>query len=216
MHLFWSVTYVGEKCDAAIYYCSLAHYKDNQRIYWVVITAPVNVQPLFDFKWSGQTWLVIGLWCWKPLSTIFQLYCGRGNWSARKKPPICRKSLTNFITSCCIEYTWPEWDLNSQRVSGDRHWCIGTFRSCKSKMDQREKKDVIKYRITSYVWITNYFLRFRGDFSQYFIKSNKCSWCLFLSQLESLIPLGHNILSSWKNVVFFLHPFTTKASTIFH
>jgi len=24
------------------------------------------------------------------------------------------KSLTNFITLCCIEYTSPEWDLNSQ------------------------------------------------------------------------------------------------------
>jgi len=25
-----------------------------------------------------------------------------------------RHSLTNFITYCCIEYTSPEWDSNSQ------------------------------------------------------------------------------------------------------
>jgi len=29
-------------------------------------------------------------------------------------PPTCRKSLTTFITQCCIEYTSPEWDSNSQ------------------------------------------------------------------------------------------------------
>ena len=38
-----------------------------------------------------------------PLSTIFQLYVavcfiGGGNWSTRRKPLTCRKSLTNFIT----------------------------------------------------------------------------------------------------------------------
>jgi len=27
----------------------------------------------------------------------------------------CHKSLTNFITYCCIEYTSPEWDSNAQR-----------------------------------------------------------------------------------------------------
>ena len=34
-------------------------------------------------------------------------FIGRGNWSYRRKPPICRKSLTNFITYCCIEYISP-------------------------------------------------------------------------------------------------------------
>ena len=27
-----------------------------------------------------------------------------GTWSTRRKPPTCRKSLTNFITLCCVEY----------------------------------------------------------------------------------------------------------------
>jgi hypothetical protein len=26
--------------------------------------------------------------------------------STQRKPPTCRKSLTNFIIYCCIEYTW--------------------------------------------------------------------------------------------------------------
>jgi hypothetical protein len=29
------------------------------------------------------------------------------NRSNQRKPPTCRKSLTSFITSCCIEYTSP-------------------------------------------------------------------------------------------------------------
>jgi hypothetical protein len=39
---------------------------------------------------------------------------GGGNWSTRRKPPTCRKSQTNFITECCIEYTSPERGSNSQ------------------------------------------------------------------------------------------------------
>ena len=42
-------------------------------------------------------------------------FIGGGNWSTQRKPPTCRKSLTNFITKCCIEYTSPERDSNSQR-----------------------------------------------------------------------------------------------------
>jgi hypothetical protein len=45
-------------------------------------------------------------------STIFQLcyivavgFIGGGNRSTKRKSPTCRKSLTNFITSCYIEHT---------------------------------------------------------------------------------------------------------------
>jgi hypothetical protein len=49
-----------------------------------------------------------GLSCLTPLSTILHLYHGcQSYWwrkpSTRRKTPTCRKSLTNFITKCCIK-----------------------------------------------------------------------------------------------------------------
>jgi hypothetical protein len=40
-------------------------------------------------------------------------FIGGGNWNTRNKPPTCRKSMTNFITYCCIEYisTWAGSEL---------------------------------------------------------------------------------------------------------
>jgi hypothetical protein len=56
------------------------------------------------------------------------VFIGGGNWSTLGKPLTCRKSLTNFITKYCIEYTSPEWDSNSTLVVIGTD-CIG---SCKS------------------------------------------------------------------------------------
>ena len=54
------------------------------------------------------------------------VFIGGGN---RRKPPTCRKSLTNFITQCCIEYTSPSvgFELTALVLIGTD--CTG---SCKS------------------------------------------------------------------------------------
>ena len=56
-------------------------------------------------------------------------FIGGGNWNTWRKQPNCRKSLTNFITYCCIEYTspWTQFELTTLVVIGTD--CIG---SCKS------------------------------------------------------------------------------------
>jgi len=66
-----------------------------------------------------------------PLSTCISdvSFIGAGNQSTQRKPLICHKSLTNFITQCCIEYTspWVGFELTTLVVIGTD--CIG---SCKS------------------------------------------------------------------------------------
>jgi hypothetical protein len=56
-------------------------------------------------------------------------FIGGGNQSTQRKPPTCRKSLSNFITYCCIEYTlpWTGFELTTLVVIGTD--CTG---SCKS------------------------------------------------------------------------------------
>ena len=56
--------------------------------------------------------LFVGLWCLTPFQQYFSYivvvsFIFGGNRSIRRKPAICRKLLTIFITLCCIEYTSP-------------------------------------------------------------------------------------------------------------
>jgi hypothetical protein len=55
------------------------------------------------------------LYAWFAFLTRHMRFLNDGGGWNRRKPLTCRKSLTNFITYCCIEYTSPEWDSNSQR-----------------------------------------------------------------------------------------------------
>jgi hypothetical protein len=51
-----------------------------------------------------------------------------GNRSTRRKPPTCPKSLTNFITQCCIKYTspWSGFKLTTLLIIGTD--CISSCR----------------------------------------------------------------------------------------
>jgi hypothetical protein len=56
-------------------------------------------------------------------------FIGRKNWSNQRKSPTCHKSLTNFVTYCCIEYTspWTEFELTTSVVIDTD--CIGRRKS---------------------------------------------------------------------------------------
>ena len=80
--------------------------------------------------WSKNIGYRLWLLCLTPLSTMLKLYRGGQFywWSTRKKPPTCRKSLTNFITKC-IEYTspWSGFELTTLvMISID---CMGSSKS---------------------------------------------------------------------------------------
>ena len=75
----------------------------------------------------------LGLWFLMPL--IFQLkivaisFIGGGNWSARRKPQTCHKSLTN-LSHNVVSSTPRLRKIWTHNVSGDRHWLHRN--SCKS------------------------------------------------------------------------------------
>jgi hypothetical protein len=86
--------------------------------------------PYYIYMPYNRFWF--GLWCLMPLSTIFQFvvsFIGRGNRSTQRKPLTCHKSLTNFITYCCIEYTSPWTGLKLTTLVLIGIDCTG---SCKS------------------------------------------------------------------------------------
>ena len=108
-------------------------------------------QPFFVHDWRTANGLitcmknqqndVIGLCLLylTPLSTMFQLYrgvsvllmeehfIGESNRNIRRKPPICRKSLTHFITYSYIEYTSPRARFERKTLVGIGTACTSSF-----------------------------------------------------------------------------------------
>ena len=83
----------------------------------------------------GTDCILLGLWCLTPLSTIIQLYMavsfiGGRNWSTRRKPPTCCMSLTNFITSSCIN--WVHLAMSRLELTTLVVICTDCTGSCKS------------------------------------------------------------------------------------
>jgi hypothetical protein len=87
----------------------------------------MNVHPLF-FSCNFQC---LVCWCiWFENRYIVAVsFIGGGNQSTQRKPPTCRKSLTNFMTWCCIEYTSPGggWEVTTLVVIGTD--CTGSYKS---------------------------------------------------------------------------------------
>ena len=70
-------------------------------------------------------------------------FIGGGNRSIRRKPPTCRKSLTNLITQCCIEHTspWAGFELTTLGAIGTACIC-----SSKSNYNTTRLRQHLRYR----------------------------------------------------------------------
>ena len=119
-------------------------YNSKLHIYKKILTQYYTPWPSFYMQYqvtSDQYFnyihdkIVFDLWCFMPLSTIFQLtyifgvsFIGGGNRITWRKPPTCHKSLTNFLTYC-MKYTlpWTEFEFTPLVVVGTD--CTG---NCKS------------------------------------------------------------------------------------
>ena len=86
------------------------------------------LQIVHEYTSNMKVWSIVFNATFNSISFIIVvfIFIGGGN---RRKTPTCRKSLTNFITQCCIKYTSPfmGFELTMLVVKGTD--CTG---SCKS------------------------------------------------------------------------------------
>jgi len=78
-----------------------------------------TMRPLLYNKEAG-----IGLWCWHYFQQYFNKIMSQFYWWKKpgyleSKPPMCRKSLTNYnVVSSTSRLSW----IQTRNISGDRHW----------------------------------------------------------------------------------------------
>ena len=126
------------------------------------------------------------VWFLTPLSTIFQLYRDdQLYWwmNTRRKPPTYRKSPSNLITYCCIQYSSPERELTMLVV-------IGT--DC---MDRKYNNHAINTTTVSHLLEKHNILRYLFYFGgKYYI--SRAAWdtgrlwslCVNLARLTAFPP----------------------------
>jgi hypothetical protein len=100
--------------------------------YWIKTFVSPSIDPSYHI--NEIKWFELGLWCLMHFQQYFSyivavIFNGGGNLSTLRKQTICCKSLSYFITYCCIEYTSPSagFELTTLVVIGTD--CIG---NCKS------------------------------------------------------------------------------------
>jgi hypothetical protein len=81
---------------------------------WHVFKSEIFFYFRFNYIWLG---VMVYNAIFNNISVISSMavsFISGGNWSVRRKPQTCGKSLRSFITSYCVEYISQERDLNSQ------------------------------------------------------------------------------------------------------
>ena len=145
-----------KKCRVSLVCCSAAssfHFGDTN----ITMSAMIFVHQknrLFWFVVFNATFNNISAISWRSVLWVEE------TGSTLRKPPTCRKSLTNFITECCIEYTspWTRFELTTLKVIGTD--CTD---SCKSNYHDTTmntwKKNVhvkhVEYFICSVLYVVN-------------------------------------------------------------
>jgi hypothetical protein len=71
-------------------------------------------------------------------------FIGGGKCSTQRKPPTCLKSLTNFITLCCMEYTTP-WAGSKFTLGVIGTDCIGSCKSNYQTWSRQPWSNVVKF-----------------------------------------------------------------------
>ena len=71
-------------------------------------------------------------------------FIGGGKCSTQRKPPTCLKSLTNFITLCCMEYTTP-WAGSKFTLGVIDTDCIGSCKSNYQTWSRQPWSNVVKF-----------------------------------------------------------------------
>ena len=126
-----------QHCSLDIFFLHFIYYIIIVQVRYITIeTKEVSVLDKMGFCFCNRTQIKVcyGYGAYQHFQQYYSYivavsFICEGNISTLRKPPICRRSLTNFITYCCIEDTspWEGFELTTLLVI-----CTGCTCSCKS------------------------------------------------------------------------------------